>query len=316
MRSSSSARRRPPAGARPSAPIASPSPSAVRRSVDCTSAMRAGIAGAPGRSIRRNTIPCPDGAAEQRAVTSRPVWRPDAARPRAGPASVRLAHRACRRHQPLELGDDRGQPVQRRLRPEELAVRAGRMAAERRRRPGCRRTRRSWPRCGRGRRSRDGRSRPRGRPGSRRSPIRVLPAMPDAGHEQAALARCGRCGPRGPGCRAWCPGRRPCRPRCPRSMQELEPISTSSSRMQPPDVGDPVVPAGRPRDSRTRRRRSPPRLDHDPAPDPGVGVADGPWADARCPRPRSPRRRATRPRRSGTGRRAGRRGRAPRTGRC
>src|SRR5688572_10166504 len=107
----------------------SPWPSTVRRSVDCTSLKRAGITGTPGRSVRRNTIPCPDGAPRQTADTEEPVCRPTPLT-RASCASVRLGTREPLRNQPLELIYDWSQPIHGRLRPQKLPVRTGWMTAE------------------------------------------------------------------------------------------------------------------------------------------------------------------------------------------
>ena len=77
-------------------------------------------------------MPCPDGAPTQRAVAARAGVQADALD--RGVAGQRApSHRALAlRHQPLELRDDRRQPVERRLGPQELAVGPRRMAAERR----------------------------------------------------------------------------------------------------------------------------------------------------------------------------------------
>src|SRR4051812_48269773 len=101
--------------------IVSPWPNAVRRSVDWTMLRRAGIVGWSGRSVRRNTIPCPAGAARHTAETELPVCRPTPLT-EASRARVRLGTGAPIRHQLLQLVDNGSQPVHGGLSPQELAV--------------------------------------------------------------------------------------------------------------------------------------------------------------------------------------------------
>src|SRR5689334_1104249 len=87
------------------------------------------MVGLPGRSTRRKTMPWPGGAAMQRAVASRPVWRPTP-RTSAGAASVRLPVMVGLGGQALELGDDGRHSIERGLGPEKLPMRPGRVSAE------------------------------------------------------------------------------------------------------------------------------------------------------------------------------------------
>ena len=214
----------------------------------------------PARSVRRKTMPCPAGAAAAASGRTRAGVEPDAltaasCRDRA-PRHRAARLRPSKRSSSLTM---RRQPVQRRLGAQELPVGAGRDTRCRSRPPGHRRTRRSWraivprsPIVEMVRRPR------RGRRGSRRCPAAYSRRCPTPRHEQAALARCARCARPGPGCRAWSRARSRYR-RCSRDRRRCWSRSPRRhSMMQPPTWGIRCAPRRR-KDSRTRRRRSPPR---------------------------------------------------------
>src|SRR5918994_996187 len=82
------------------------------------------MTGEPGRSILRNTMPWPDGAALHTALTEDPVCSP---MPLTGAlrARVRLVIGGAVGHQPLQFIDDGSQPVHRSLSSQELTVGPG-----------------------------------------------------------------------------------------------------------------------------------------------------------------------------------------------
>src|SRR5690349_182692 len=108
--------------------VLSPLPMAVRRSTASTSERRAGTSGFPGRSTRRNTIPCPGGAGRNATSVRAPVCSPvpetaDFFRiPRLPPCVIGPPYER------LQVVHDLGEPVQGTLRPQELAVIARRIA--------------------------------------------------------------------------------------------------------------------------------------------------------------------------------------------
>src|SRR6266516_4770268 len=117
--------------------VAAPCPIAVRRSTASTSVRRAGTSGLPGRSVRRNTIPCPAGAGRNVASVAAPVCSPVPRRD-AGRVTERLGFCDGRGrslgfglHERFELVHDFREPVHRRLGTQELAVRTGRRAEQR-----------------------------------------------------------------------------------------------------------------------------------------------------------------------------------------
>src|SRR6266542_2007505 len=117
--------------------VAAPWPIAVRRSTAATSVSRAGTSGVPARSVRRKTIPCPAGAGRNVASVVAPVCSP-VPRSAAGRVTERLALGDGRRrlgfglYEPLEVIHDLGEPVERELRAQKLAVRVGQRAEVRR----------------------------------------------------------------------------------------------------------------------------------------------------------------------------------------
>src|SRR5205807_3592245 len=112
--------------------VVSPLPIAVRRSTASTSDSRAGTSGFPARSTRRNTIPCPAGAGRKVASVRAPVCNP-VPETAAFFLMLRLALGAIGPpHECLEVVHDPRQPVQRALRPQELAVLARRVPRHRR----------------------------------------------------------------------------------------------------------------------------------------------------------------------------------------
>src|SRR6266487_1788078 len=117
--------------------VAAPWPIAVRRSTASTSVSRAGTSGVPARSVRRKTIPCPAGAGRNVASVVAPVCSP-VPRSATGRVTERLGLGDGRRrlsfgwYEPLEVIHDLGEPVERELRAQKLAVRAGQRAEVRR----------------------------------------------------------------------------------------------------------------------------------------------------------------------------------------
>src|SRR5260370_732655 len=108
--------------------VVSPLPIAVRRSTASTSDSRAGTSGFPARSTRRNTIPCPAAAGRSAASVWAPVWRP-VPEPAAFFLMLRLGLGLMSPpYERLQVVHDLGQTVQRALRPQELAMRARRIA--------------------------------------------------------------------------------------------------------------------------------------------------------------------------------------------
>src|SRR6266545_2997214 len=108
--------------------VASPRPIAVRRSTASTSVRRAGTSGFPGRSVRRNRMPCPADAGRNVASVAAPVCKPV---PRTALLRVmeRLAIGAMfSLHEILEFVHDAHQAIQRGLRLQILPVGPRRVA--------------------------------------------------------------------------------------------------------------------------------------------------------------------------------------------
>src|SRR5690606_34491668 len=105
-----------------------PSPSTVRRSVAWTAERCAGISGAPGRSVRRKTMPRPAGAGSKVSEVALPVWSP-VPRTVAARSMPILPTGGTLLGQVLELSGDPRQPGERGLAPELLPVRPGGVAA-------------------------------------------------------------------------------------------------------------------------------------------------------------------------------------------
>src|SRR5206468_10209849 len=108
--------------------VAAPCPIAVRRSTASTSVSRAGISGLPGRSVRRNTIPCPGGAGRNVASVRAPVCSPVP-----DTETLRRMERlavglTAPLHERLEVVDDLRQAIQSALGAEKLPVAARRVA--------------------------------------------------------------------------------------------------------------------------------------------------------------------------------------------